>query len=622
MKLGNEILNVDLDKISDGSCTDSSEIVSCLRKSTTYNFSFIPNTESFISTNKEVSNSCSHNYSEIDLTNYSEAEKFVLNFKSTINSSSNDYGNIIITTSPDTPSLTKMACDLNKDYVCVNISSYMNSRENVVSLTGGKKYYVHFMYCKNSGASTYYRDYYSVNKFTLYKGSDYKELNFTDVVNYKDYSFEEKDNQLVSTNQGKGNSISHSYMKIDLSGYSSDYRFIISVNDIVNNGDYGMITLDSSSKMPIITFGSCNTNYSSYTLVCMASSRSGQSNSSVSHTTIVNGGRVYYLHFVYYKDEKNDKYDDTYTIDSVKIEQIVPDNTKKIDLSKGLYEVKNYSFQEKQTENGTIYISDVLDIYTSAYSYFKLDLSDYTSDRTFNININSTAKTSSGKIYISPYEKIPYFYYNSGKDEIIRSTTSANKTSDFSTELKGGKVYYVHFSHSTATDASGSFTINSIKLSEVSVIGKNSYCYYDSKTDQISNVFSTLSSKVVTTTPKFEANKLKITLTPINDENATFHIEDNEGKKVEEPIEEIFNISELEQDGQNKILELLNNNYHFVLDSINKKCENSDVCEIDTKIFKIKLDIYADNTDEITKTIEIKDVPTLKIKYKEGKAIN
>lgn len=618
IKIGEELLDVDFDKISSNECNDYSDLVSCLNASTTHNFLFVSDNSALISTNKEVSNSCSHNYLEIDLTSYSEDKNFVFSFDSYISSHERysdpgDYGNIIISNSSDTPALNSMACNLKENYNCVLSISGVTSRNNKVRLNGGQKYYVHFMYCKNTTGSN--KDYFSIKKFKIYEGIDDKyttfpvdkEKGFTDIVDYVDYTFNNINNELVSTNSGMQNTISHRYMKVDLSNYSKTYRFIITVNATGN----GRVILHSKNKVRYIN--NCSKNDDSGIIACLSSSNP---------QIIVNGGRVFYVHFVYQKGTTSNVKNDTYTINSVKIEQIVPDNTKKIDLSKGLYEVKNYSFQEKQTENGTIYISDALDIYTSAYSYFKLDLSDYTSDRTFNININSTAKTTSGKIYISPYEKIPYFYYNTGTDEIIRSTTSANKTSDFSTELKGGKVYYVHFSHSTATDTSGSFTINSIKLSEVSVIGKNSYCYYDSKTDQISIVFSTLSSKVVTTTPKFEANKLKITLTPINDENATFHIEDNEGKKVEEPIEEIFNISELEQDGQNKILELLNNNYHFVLDSINKKCENSDVCEIDTKIFKIKLDIYADNTDEITKTIEIKDVPTLKIKYKEGKAIN
>lgn len=619
IKIGEQVLDVDLEKISDESCLNYSDIVSCLNKSDTYNFYFIPDNGSFISTNKEVSNSCSHNYSEVDLTSYSESENFIVNFDTIISSHkrysyAGDYGLIIVSDSAKTPVLSKMSCNFSEDYNCVAMLSGTSSNNAKIKLSGGKKYYIHFMYCKNNSGD--YQDYFIVNKFKVYKGIDYKSTTFpvdvsngfTDIVNYNNYSFEDIDNKLVSTNQGIYNSASYRKVKIDLTGYSSSERFIITVN----GNDNGRVILHRKETIKYIN--SCDKNIDPNIITCLLS---------LNPQVIVTGGVIYYLHFVYQKGT-NVSQNDTYIIDSVKIEQIVPDNAKELDLSKGLYEVKNYSFQESQTENGIIYVSDNLDIYNSAYSYFKLDLSDYSSEKVFNININSTAENSGRfNLYISPHENIPYIYFNGDKDEIIRKSYTSSGTNDFSTELKGGKVYYVHFFHSAETVLSSKFTINSIKLSKVSVIGKNSYCYYDSNTEQISNVFSNLSSKVVTNTQKFEADKVKITLTAVKNDDATFHIEDNDGKTFDY-VEQEFKISELTQEEENKILELAMDNYHFVLDTIEKQCNNDDGCEIETKIFKLKLDIYSNNSDVISKTVELaeENLPTVKIKYKEGKAIN
>lgn len=615
IKIGDEIFNADLDNISSESCTNSSDIVSCLNKSTTYSFSFVPNNGSFISTNKEVKNSCSHNYSQIDLTKYNNSDNFIVSFDSYISSSGysysgGDYGNIIITTSPTTPNLNAMACSLTEDYNCVALLSGSKSNNNKARLKGGQKYYVHFMYCKSTSGS--YQDYFSINKFTIYKGLDDKTTKFpvdksqgfTDIINYKDYQFQETNNQLVSTNQGIYNSASYRYLKIDLSNYSNTERFIITVNSTGS----GKTIVHPQSKIRFLN--NCSKSDDSSIIACLNSN---------SPKVTVTGGRTTYLHFIYQKGTNNPS-NDTYTINSVKVEHIASNNKKNLDLSKGLYKLKNYSFQEKTINNKKVYVSEKLDINTSAYSYFKLDLTKYSTDKTFEININSTSEVTSGNIYISPLEDIPYIYYNSGTDTIIRSTTEANKTKDFTARITGGKTYYIHFSHSSTTDTSSKFTINSITLSEVSTIGKNSYCYYNSSTEQITEVFANLSTRVIESIPKFEANKVKIVLTAHSNDDVTFEIEDKKTGKLVKSITKEIDISQLESLNQNKILNI-DDNYKFILNTL-PDC-GQDTCNLETKIFDLQLEIYSANTTT-AKIIKVKeeDLPTIKIVYKKGVAIN
>ena len=623
-KLGAEINDVVIDDISGDICSDASlDYISCLKKSDKYEFSFLPNNGSIISSNKEIKDSCSHNYTELDLSNYNNDDILIVQFNSTISSASgssinisySDFGNIIISESSDAPILNNMACDIREDNDCISIFSGISSRNSYAKLIGGKKYYIHFMYCKNTNGS--YNDYFSINKIKIYKGIDNLNTNFpvdtslgfTDVVNYNNYSFKEENGSLISTNEGIGNSLSHRYLKIDLSSYGSDERFLIEVDDFASHSDTGMIIMTEYEKMPsYYNF----TSYSNGNIVI--SSNSGNDVDITTNSRIVNGGSIYYLHFIYAKGASGDGYGDFYRIDDVRIFHIVTENTKKLDFSKDKYHLKNYQF----IKNNDKYISSNDDVYTSSYSYFELDLSNYSKNRKFNLEVNATFDDKDGfaVIYVSPSDGIPWFFYNSGFDKIIRHKVSAGNE-NYYTELQGGQKYYIHFS-STNRGEKVNYSINSVKLNEFLLDKVDYYCYYDASVDNINTVFSNLSNKVNESVPKLAAKSADIILTTKIDNKVAFHIEDKDGNLVD-TITETIDLSSYELTDVNYQIKF-DDKYRFVLDD-DIKC-NEEICTLKLKLFDINLKLYYD--DDSVNIIELDDemIPIVEIKIENGEAIN
>ena len=351
------------------------------------------------------------------------------------------------------------ACDIRTGNECVLISSGSSSRDSYVKLKGGKKYYAHFIYCKDGSVDSD-NDYFSLNKINLYKGIDNVSFGFDGIINYRDYTFKEQENNsLISTNKGVGNTKSHRYVKLDLTDYNSDERFLLEIDNFLSARDYGYIYLSNSEKMGY--------NWESIW------SRGNSNSTTETLSRLLTGGRVYYLHFVYNKDSSGDGYDDFYRVDNIRVKHYVASDLKKVDLSKDKYNVVNYNF----VKNGDKYISNNDTTYSAAYSYFELDLSGYSNESTINLIVNATLDKNNSDyrdyIYVTSNTNIPIFprYCSNSSCKYVYSGTS-----DYTISLSGGKKYYVHLLNSN-TNVISNMSINSVKIEEKISTSKTAIVY-------------------------------------------------------------------------------------------------------------------------------------------------
>ena len=122
---------------------------------------------------------------------------------------------------------------------------------------------------------------------------------------------------------------------------------------------------------------------------------------------------------------------------------------------------------------------------TTANSYIKLDLSEYTEDDILNITVNARISSESpdyGYATITESETAPTYSSSTGRFIYISGTSSSATTAkDYSTTLTGGKVYYLHFGYRkdvSVDSGDDNFTINSITLTSETLGKKVSFYNY------------------------------------------------------------------------------------------------------------------------------------------------
>ena len=121
-----------------------------------------------------------------------------------------------------------------------------------------------------------------------------------------DYYFVKQDGKYISNNQQQNSTTASSYIKIDLTGKESA-TLKINAEISSQSSDYGYATVTNNTTVP---------SYSSSTGRIFRIS--GQT-SARDYITTLNGGQVYYLHLCYYKNSSTSSYNDTFTVNSIKI---------------------------------------------------------------------------------------------------------------------------------------------------------------------------------------------------------------------------------------------------------------------------------------------------------------
>lgn len=651
------VYETNFDTVASNSCEDNSEdIVGCLQgmpqEENSYEKHFKYNVNgSIISSNQEIGNSCSRSYVKLNLKDKKKytGENVIVEFNSTISSQSGyDIGNIIISGSNVMPSLTNRTCTMNNSgQGCVYYSSGSNSgTTRYWNLNVGQEYYVHFTYCKDDTnsiiTSSRPGDYFQINGLKIYNVEENKTVKFSKddttildsdevvlggIVDYIDYAFDvTDDNQLISTNGGVSNSVSHRYLKIDLCKQSNnkcsignDKKFIINVDAKISHDDIGMVILTDVSTASLYVNSSSSSNTERFFLASK-----GENIEESSGDITVYGGKIYYLHFVYYKNATDNKYDDLFSITSVKVFKEDKGEETPIDLSNFVLtdtdlSKMNYAFVQDQ-ESGK-YVSNNKDVSnTSAISYFELDLSN-DSDKKYVLKIDAILSSNVGEneIWVVTSNNRPFGVCSTttiGVDYMC-SPIRYTKNNTYNFELSGGNKYYIYILHEN-NDKTHTFTINSIKLYEKEISDSKHYCYYDSNSENIGGLFDDLSNTVTESVKNLSADKARLTLSPVSGQGISFDLVNSNGDPL--PDNKIVEIIELEAGEDNKFE--FNDTYRLVLKSDGNEsvCSGEGLCNIN--LFDVKLELISDG--EVLKTIEIKkeDLPTFTINYEAGEAVN
>ena len=376
---------------------------------------FPKNGNAYVSDNRNINNSQANSMILLDLRNMSGNYSVVVN--ASISSEENhDYGYANLLTTSYVPSHT----ETNGQFI--HISGQQSSSDYTIDLVGGYYYYLHFGYYKDSSRNVG-NDCFTINSVTLCQEKTIMPC------------FVKNGNKYVSNNKGFDNTVANSYMPIDLTNINEECIIVVNASISSDYNDYGYATVTESTEAPVYNNPEGRFIY-----------KSGYDTRN--YSIVLEGGKMYYLHFGYYKDNQNSSNSDEFTINSINV-----------------YKTKKETFYFVN-DNGKLISNNQNIDDTTANSYILIDLRDEVGK--YNLTVNAEISSSSGDygyVTISRENIIPEFNNTSGRFVYITGTKNAN---DYTTTLDGGYLYYLHmgyyknYLYSSGTDT---FTINSIVIS-------------------------------------------------------------------------------------------------------------------------------------------------------------
>ena len=273
-----------------------------------------------------------------------------------------------------------------------------------------------------------------------------------ELTNNGDYYFvKNTDGTLTPTNSktyqlanggttGIQNVTANSYIPINLQDKEGQYVVVVNAKVSSESVDYGYATIKEDETAPLYNYTAGRFMYIS-----------GTSTSSTTPTDYTSealeGGKTYYLHLGYRKDNGVDIGDDQVVINSVKIYKAKGIIYNFVENGKGGYESTN---QEKDN--------------TTANSYIPIDLRDYTGK--YNLIVNAQISSQSGDygyaVVTSNTDRVPY-----NATEKFMFITGTITSKDYTTVLQGGQMYYLHlgyYKNASTSTGDDKFTVNSIKV--------------------------------------------------------------------------------------------------------------------------------------------------------------
>ena len=235
-----------------------------------------------------IQNTTANSYIPIDLTG--KVGKYAIVVNANASSQSTDYGYAMINQSTSVPTYTTLG-----GFMYIS-GSYTARDYTSMILEGGKTYYLHFGYKKDSSVDTG-NDQIVINSVKVYGTLSYK------------YNFVEENGVYKSTNQGKPYTTSNSYIPIDLTNCQGKYNLVVNASVSSDRGDYGYATITTTTTAPMYSSSTGRFIYIS-----------GTSVTSADYTTVLQGGQMYYLHLGYYKNAMINAGNDVFTVNSIKVE--------------------------------------------------------------------------------------------------------------------------------------------------------------------------------------------------------------------------------------------------------------------------------------------------------------
>ena len=237
-----------------------------------------------------IQNVTANSYIPIDLTN--ETGKYAVVINASCSSEENyDYGYATITENTTAPSYNSSTGRF------IYISGAQSEKDyQSITLEGGKTYYLHLGYRKD-GSGDRDNDQIIINSIKLYNASE--------VTNQ--YNFINNDGKYESTNQGKDSTVANSYIPIDLTQCMGKYNLIVNAEISSESSDYGYVTVTENTTRP---------SYSDSTGRLFSISGIQRAKD---YSTVIQGGKMYYLHLGYRKDGSVSSESDKFIVNSVNI---------------------------------------------------------------------------------------------------------------------------------------------------------------------------------------------------------------------------------------------------------------------------------------------------------------
>ena len=248
---------------------------------------------------KGVHNTTANSYIPIDLSNVEGQYVIVVNAE--VSSEGADYGYATVTQDTKAPTYNN---NTGRFVYISGTSSSVTTPTNYTSiaLEGGKTYYLHLGYRKDSSIDTG-DDQIVINSIKVY-GATSTTYNFAS----------NGQGGYESNNKGKASTTANSYIPIDLRGLTGKYNLIVNANVSSQSGDYGYATVTTTTDRVAY-----NTNTSSAVRFIYISGTSDTTTTPTDYTTVLQGGSMYYLHLGYYKNSSTDEGEDKFTVNSISI---------------------------------------------------------------------------------------------------------------------------------------------------------------------------------------------------------------------------------------------------------------------------------------------------------------
>ena len=259
-----------------------------------------------------------------------------------------------------------------------------------------------------------------------------------------EYYFVQNGSSYESNNQYQDNSTATSYVKIDLQGYEGDYALVVNadIDSEYNFFDYGYAIVTDSEDIPAYDYDSSFIHLS------------GQE---YSHTATkkLEGGNTYYVHFGYSKDGGGDSGEDKFTINSINVYEAEVNTTSYyfVDNGNGGYESNN--------QNANVSV---------ASSYIPIDLTNYSGKYSIKVNADIYCQNegvNSGVIFVKDNEYISDYYNDWMGENYLVYLDKTTLAKDYSVDVDGGSVYYLHFIHFNGDDVglgNNKLSINNITV--------------------------------------------------------------------------------------------------------------------------------------------------------------
>ena len=234
-----------------------------------------------------IQNSTANSYIPIDLTDLTGQYAVVVN--ASCSSEGPDHGYVTITETTTAPSYSSTTGRF------MYVSGISDAKDYTSAvLQGGKIYYLHMGYRKDySGDSN--ADQIVINSIKLHNAT----------ANTITYNFINNNGKYESTNVGKDSTVANSYIPIDLTNCTGKYNLIVNAEVSSESNDCGYVYITENTNRP---------NGATGRLVYISGTQSAQD-----YATVLQGGKMYYLHLVYYKGASTSSGDDKFTVNSVNI---------------------------------------------------------------------------------------------------------------------------------------------------------------------------------------------------------------------------------------------------------------------------------------------------------------